>query len=144
MSRKVDQLPDKLKKPDEAPTSPPSEPEDPDSDAANVLDSAKAQIRSKWDALEVMTLRLHQRLFMGSGGTNTSYVRPRSVVQAVTDFRRNAMVDSSALETFQSAQRLQNELLDNANAATFATYSQFLGTIEHLKGRVQSWSQGLF
>ena len=146
--KKVDQLPEKLKKKDEGSPTPPSsppedEPDEMDGDADAVLDSAKEQIRSSWAALENMTLKLHQRHFMGSGGRSTPYAKPRSVVHALTDFHRNGMIDRSALETFVSAQRLKDELLENANAATFATYRQFLGTIGQLKDRVQMWIQGM-
>lgn len=144
LSDKVGRLPDRLKKKKDedstTPASPPDfEPEMMDDDATAVLDSAKEQIRNSWAALANMTLKLHQTLFMGAGGSSTPYVRPRSVVHAVTDFHRNGMIDTSALETFRSAQRLKDELLENANSATFETYGQFLSTIGHLKTRVQSW-----
>lgn len=146
--KKVDQLPEKLKRKDQGspptPSSPPeSEPEEKDKEANTVLESAKEQIRSSWAALENMTLKLHQQLFMGSGGTAHPYTRPRSVVHAVTDLHRNGMIDRSTLETFFSAQRLKDELLENASAATFGSYRQFLDIITQLKGRVELWRQGM-
>lgn len=145
LSKKVEQLPEKLKKKDEGSTRPPSpepELEEMDAEATAVLDSAKAQIKGSWASLANETGKLHISLFnkrFRGEPEDTPYVQPRSVVQAVTDFHRRGMIDAPSLETFRSAERLNEELLENANSATFETYGQFLNTIGRLRARVHSW-----
>lgn len=146
LSKKVEQLPEKLKKKDDGSTRPPSsapEPEEMDADESAVLESAQRQIESSWAALTNNTWKLHTSLFnkrFRGEPEETPYVRPRSVVHAVTDLHRNGMIDTPTLETFRSAQRLKEELLENANSATFETYGQFLKTIGRLQARVHSWA----
>ncbi|TPV50466.1 hypothetical protein FJ661_10740 [Pseudarthrobacter phenanthrenivorans] len=145
LSEKVGKLPEKLKKGDEGSTasSQESEPDEIDSDEADVLNNAKAQIEFSWADLEDTSLNLHQRLFMGSGGSSNPYKRPNSVVHALADLHRNKMIDSETLSTFREAQNFKKHLVDNANNATFETYSQFLNTIDSLKHRVSSWDKGM-
>ncbi|MUU72050.1 hypothetical protein [Pseudarthrobacter sp. GA104] len=147
LSEKVGKLPEKLKKRDEGSTAssqePEAEPDVIDSDEADVLNNAKAQIEFSWADLEDTSLNLHQRLFMGSGGSSNPYRRPNSVVHALADLHRNKMIDSETLSTFREAQNFKKHLVDNANNATFETYSQFLNTIDSLKHRVSLWDKGM-
>lgn len=144
LSDKVGRLPEKLKKRDEGPTASPQESESEiDSDEADVLNNAKAQIEFSWTDLEAATLNLHQRLFMGSGGSSNPYKQPKSVVHALADLHRNKMIDSETLSTFREAQNFKKHLVDNANNATFETYSQFLNTIDSLKQRISLWDKGM-
>jgi hypothetical protein len=145
LSEKVDKLPEKLKKISEEPTPSPDEPaaDSVDSDKADLLNNAKAQIEFSWADLEEATLSLHQRLFMGSGGSENPYKRPNSVVHALSDLRRNKLIDSETMSTFREAQDFKKHLVDNANNATFETLSQFLKTIDGLKRSVSLWREGM-
>ncbi|WP_284982461.1 hypothetical protein [Arthrobacter sp. efr-133-TYG-118] len=142
LSEMVERIPNELKKKDEGSVPPPSvahEPEEPDSETTELLDAANAQIISRWAALTNDTWKLHQTVFMGSGGTSTSYAQPKTLLQAVSDFQRNGLINNDTLEAFRFAQNLKTNLLHDTNAATFEAYRQFLSTIDQLSGHVRSW-----
>jgi hypothetical protein len=108
-----------------------------------VENAAIGQVVRSWTELEKLTLDLHQRLFSGAGGSQSPYRRPSSVIAAVADLQRNNMVDSSTAATFRRAQEFRNVVMHDGDVVTFATYAEFLETLEALKDTVRLWQAGM-
>jgi hypothetical protein len=108
----------------------------------DIEDATLGQMMRNWAELEASTLALHQRLFAGSGGSERPYRRPRSVVTAVDDLRRNKLVSGSAYDAFAEAQQLRNAIV-HGRPLTSTESSTFLRLIEKLKSTVRSWQDGM-
>lgn len=105
-------------------------------------DAVIGQIMRNWAELEASIFNLHQRLFAGSGGSDRPYRKPRSVVTAVDDLRRNKMVASSAYAAFAEAQQVRNAIV-HGRPLTPEEISAFVRLIGKLKNTVQSWQDGM-